>query len=72
MKIKEDTLIDINEMNKYPSNEITIITTGSQGEPMSALSRISSSEHKRIQLQPEDLVIISATPIPGNEKLFLR
>ncbi|HEY8361464.1 MAG TPA: ribonuclease J [Tissierellaceae bacterium] len=68
LRIKEGTLIDINEMNKYPDNEITIITTGSQGEPMSALSRISSSEHKKIQLQPEDLVIISATPIPGNEK----
>ncbi|MFA5576441.1 MAG: ribonuclease J [Tissierellaceae bacterium] len=68
IRIKEDTLIDINDMNKYPSNEITIITTGSQGEPMSALSRIASSDHKRIQLQADDLVIISATPIPGNEK----
>ncbi|MCK9443007.1 MAG: ribonuclease J [Tissierellaceae bacterium] len=68
IRIKEDTLIDINDMNKYPDNELTIITTGSQGEPMSALSRIASSDHKRIQLQPEDLVIISATPIPGNEK----
>lgn len=68
LHIKEGTLIDINDMNKYPSNEITIITTGSQGEPMSALSRIAGSEHRKIQLQPEDLVIISATPIPGNEK----
>jgi len=68
LHIKEGTLIDINDMNKYQSNEITIVTTGSQGEPMSALSRIASSEHRKIQLQPEDLVIISATPIPGNEK----
>lgn len=68
LHIQEGTLIDINDMNKYPSNEITIITTGSQGEPMSALSRIAGSEHRKIQLQPEDLVIISATPIPGNEK----
>jgi ribonuclease J len=68
LHIKEGTLIDINDMNKYPSNEITLITTGSQGEPMSALSRIAASEHKKIQLQPGDLVILSATPIPGNEK----
>ncbi|MCQ4921497.1 ribonuclease J [Tissierella carlieri] len=68
LHIQEGTLIDINDMNKYPSNEITIITTGSQGEPMSALSRIAAGEHKKIQIQPEDLVIISATPIPGNEK----
>lgn len=68
LHIQEGTLIDINDMNKYQSNEITIITTGSQGEPMSALTRIAASEHKKIQLLPEDLVIISATPIPGNEK----
>jgi ribonuclease J len=68
LHMKEGTLIDINDMNKYPSDEITIITTGSQGEPMSALSRIASGEHKKVQIQPEDLVIISATPIPGNEK----
>lgn len=66
--IKEGTLIDIKEMNKYPKNKITLITTGSQGEPMSALTRISASEHRRIELQEDDLVIISATPIPGNEK----
>ncbi|MDR7856001.1 ribonuclease J [Tissierella sp.] len=68
LHMKEDTLIDINDMNKYHSDEITIITTGSQGEPMSALSRIAASEHKKIQIQPGDLVILSATPIPGNEK----
>lgn len=68
LKIKEGTLIDINDMNKYPSSEITIITTGSQGEPMSALTRIAAGEHRKIELQSDDLVIISATPIPGNEK----
>lgn len=68
LKIKEGTLIDINDMNKYPSGEITIITTGSQGEPMSALTRIAAGEHRKIELQSDDLVIISATPIPGNEK----
>ncbi len=68
LNIKEGTLIDIKEMNKYPSNEITIISTGSQGEPMSALVRIAEGEHRQIQLEPDDLVIFSATPIPGNEK----
>ncbi len=68
LHMKEDTLIDINDMNKYNSDQIAVITTGSQGEPMSALSRIAASEHKKIQIQPGDLVILSATPIPGNEK----
>jgi len=72
LKVKEGTMIDINDMNKYPSNEITLITTGSQGEPMSALSRIAASEHRKIQLQPEDLIILSANPIPGNEKTVSR
>ncbi len=68
MEIKKETLIDIKDIDKYPSSEITLITTGSQGEPMSALTRISNSEHRRIQIQKDDLVILSATPIPGNEK----
>lgn len=68
LNIQDGTLIDIKDIHKYPSGEITLITTGSQGEPMSALTRISSSEHKKIQLEPQDLVIISASPIPGNEK----
>ena len=55
-------------MRKYPDDEIVLITTGSQGEPMSALTRIANSDHRRIELQSDDLVIISATPIPGNEK----
>ncbi|HZK33316.1 MAG TPA: ribonuclease J [Tissierellaceae bacterium] len=70
--IKEGTLIDIKHMDKYPAEEITLITTGSQGEPLSALSRISASEHRQIQIHPDDLVIISATPIPGNEKTVSR
>ena len=68
LKVKEDTIIDINDMHKYPGDQICIITTGTQGEPMSALTRIANSEHRKIELYPEDLVIISATPIPGNEK----
>ncbi len=68
LKMPEDTLIDINELNNYPDNKVTIITTGSQGEPMSALTRIATSNHRKISLVPGDMVIISATPIPGNEK----
>lgn len=68
MNIEKGTLIDIKDIHKYPNDEVTLITTGSQGEPMSALTRISNSEHRQIQLEPKDLVVISASPIPGNEK----
>ncbi len=68
LRVKEDTIIDINDMGKYQSNQIVILTTGSQGEPMSALTRMAFSEHRKIELVPEDLVVISASPIPGNEK----
>lgn len=68
LDVPDGTLIDINEMNNYPDNKIVVITTGSQGEPMSALARLASSEHRKMELLPGDLVIISATPIPGNEK----
>jgi len=72
LKIKEGTLIDINDMNKYKDNEIVVLTTGSQGEPMSALSRMAFSEHKKIRLVPEDTVIVSASTIPGNEKTISK
>lgn len=72
LRIKEGTMIDINDMHKYPSNQIVILTTGSQGEPMSALARMAFSEHRKIELVPDDLVIISASPIPGNEKTIFR
>ena len=68
LNIPDGTLIDINDMGKYPDNQVVVITTGSQGEPMSALTRIALGEHRKMQLKPGDLVIISATPIPGNEK----
>lgn len=68
LDIPEGTLIDIRDMKNYPSNKVVVITTGSQGEPMSALVRIASSNHRQVELMPDDLVIISATPIPGNEK----
>lgn len=68
LKVQENTLIDINDMDKYRNDEIVLCMTGSQGEPMSALTRIAFSEHRKISLYPDDLVIFSATPIPGNEK----
>ena len=68
MEIPENTLIDIDMIKNYPDEALTIITTGSQGEPMSALTRMAAGEHRKVQITPNDLVIISATPIPGNEK----
>ena len=68
MHIPKNTLIDIDLINKYPDENLTIITTGSQGEPMSALTRMAAGDHKKVAITPNDLVIISANPIPGNEK----
>ena len=65
----DETLIDIGEIKKYRPEEITLITTGSQGEPMSALYRIAFSEHDRVKLTTNDVVILSSSAIPGNEKL---
>ena len=67
LKIQPDTIIDINEMHKHDPSELTFITTGSQGEPFSALTRISNGEHRKIQVTREDVVILSASSIPGNE-----
>lgn len=64
----EGLIIDIDLMTRYPKNEVVLITTGSQGEPMSALHRMAFSEHKKVEVGPNDFIIISATPIPGNEK----
>lgn len=72
LKIPEGVLIDIDETNNYTPDKIVIITTGSQGEPMSALTRMAMSDHKKVDIVPGDTVIISATPIPGNEKLVSR
>lgn len=66
--IPQEMIIDLNDIKKYPNNKITIITTGSQGEPMAALTRIASGNHRSIQLEKDDMVIISSTPIPGNKK----
>ena len=72
MDVPENTIVDIDLINKYPEEALTIITTGSQGEPMSALTRMASGEHRKVQITPNDLVIISATPIPGNEKFVSK
>lgn len=72
MHIAENTLIEMEDINKYPHNEIVIVTTGSQGEPMSALTRMATADHRWIGIESGDTVIISATPIPGNEKLVAK
>lgn len=72
LNIAEGTLVEIDDLNLLPPNRAVILTTGSQGEPMSALTRISLSEHKKVEIIPGDTVVIAATPIPGNEKLVSK
>ncbi len=72
IKIPDNVLIDIDEINQYPKSRVVIITTGSQGEPMSALTRMAFSEHRKVDVGKDDYIIISATPIPGNEKSVIR
>ena len=72
MKIPAGVLVDINEIKRYKPSELTIITTGSQGEPMSALYRMAFSDHSQVSLDSNDLVVLSASAIPGNEKLVGR
>ncbi len=72
LNIPDGVLIDIDETSNYTADQIVIITTGSQGEPMSALTRMAMNDHKKVGIMPGDTVIISATPIPGNEKLVSR
>lgn len=69
---EKDTLINIDSINKYNPEHMIIITTGSQGEPMSALSRMAASEHRKVSINEGDTVIISASPIQGNEKLISK
>ena len=69
MDMPDDVLIDIKDINRYRPGDLTLITTGSQGEPMSALYRIAFSEHDKVKLSPNDIVVLSSSAIPGNEKL---
>lgn len=72
LTVPEGVLVDMDNLDKVPHDKLVIITTGSQGEPMSALSRITFNEHKKVEIVPGDVVIISASAIPGNEKLVSR
>ena len=72
MELPDGVLIDVSEIKKYRPEQITLITTGSQGEPMSALYRIAFSEHDKVRLQANDVVVLSSSAIPGNEKLVGR
>lgn len=72
IKVPDNVFIDIDAIKSYPDDKLVIITTGSQGEPMSALTRMASGEHKKVQITPNDFIIISANPIPGNEKYISR
>ncbi|MCD8120057.1 MAG: ribonuclease J [Lachnospiraceae bacterium] len=68
ISIPDNTLIDIEEMKNYPDEKIVLITTGSQGEPLAALSRMAASSHRKVTIHPGDTVVFSSHPIPGNEK----
>ncbi len=72
LKMPEGLMIDLDAMNRFPAEKIVLITTGSQGEPMSALTRMAMNEHRSVTITPNDFIIISATPIPGNEKLVTK
>ncbi len=72
IKVPDGTLIDIEDVNRYRPEQLVIATTGSQGEPLSALSRMSSGDHRQVTITPNDFIIISANPIPGNEKLVTK
>ena len=72
LHVPEGMIIKIEDINRYPDDQITIITTGSQGEPMAGLSRIAYGTHRNIEIHKDDLFILSASPIPGNDKLVSR
>ena len=72
ISIPDNTLIDIEELKRYPDEQTVIITTGSQGEAMAALSRMASGVHKKVTIKPNDTIVLSSNPIPGNEKAVSR
>lgn len=72
LTVPSGVLVDIDTIKNYSPHELVVITTGSQGEPMSALTRMATNEHRQVEIAPGDMIIISATPIPGNEKLVSR
>jgi ribonuclease J len=72
MKALDGTIVELDTLDRYPDHQIVIITTGSQGEPMAGLTRMAYSEHRKLTIKSTDMVIVSANPIPGNEKLISR
>ena len=72
IRVPDNVLVDIEEINKYPPEKLVLITTGSQGEPLSALSRMAQASHRNVNGGPNDFIIISARPIPGNEKTVTK
>ena len=68
LDVPENTLIEIDQMKNYPPEKMVLITTGSQGESMAALSRMAADVHRKVTIQPNDTIIFSSNPIPGNEK----
>ena len=72
IRVPDNVLVDIEEINKYPPEKLVLITTGSQGEPLSALSRMAQASHRNVKVGPNDFIIISARPIPGNEKTVTK
>ena len=72
LDIPENTLIDIEQMKNYPDEQMVLVTTGSQGESMAALSRMAANMHRKVQVKPGDTVILSSNPIPGNEKAVYK
>ena len=72
LNVPKGILVEIETIKNYSPRELVVITTGSQGEPMSALTRMATNEHRQVEIAPGDMIIISATPIPGNEKLVSR
>lgn len=72
LNVPEGMIVDVEEINKLPADRVVILSTGSQGEPMSALTRMARSTHRKLDILPGDTVVISATPIPGNEKYVSR
>ena len=72
LHIPDECIVDVDNLDQYPDSEILVMTTGSQGEPMAGLTRMAYSEHRKLQIRQSDMVIISATPIPGNEKFISR
>ena len=72
LRVPDGWLVGADDLDRYSDEQLVVLTTGSQGEPMSGLSRMAFSEHKKLEIRPTDMVIISATPIPGNEKSVSR